>query len=73
MDTNIKGVAIGDWQPEHTAPRDGTIVLIVRAGVDARAFTGYVNENGDWESHEEYFLREGRPTHWMRLPKPPQV
>jgi hypothetical protein len=68
MDTSIKSRQIGDWLPEHTAPKDGLVVLVKRAGA-VRACTGYINENGDWSFHEEWPKHIGRVTHWQRLPQ----
>lgn len=67
MDTSINGEPLGEWEPEDTAPRDGTVVLVKRAGA-VRACTGYINENGDWSFHEDWPRHVGRVTHWRRLP-----
>jgi len=60
------------WQPIETAPKDGTLALIVQQR-SASPFFGYFVAywNGDeWKFHTEGFVRD--PTHWMPLPSPPK-
>ena len=61
-----------EWRPIETAPKDGKVVICMRAddrslpwGAYWRTYfdgsKGWSNESGD----------ETRPTHWMPLPAPP--
>jgi hypothetical protein len=57
------------WQPIETAPRDGTRVLLARAGIEAQ-HTAFWSE-GVWRcGNQQYF---NKPTHWRPLPPPPQT
>ena len=62
------------WQPIETAPRDGTRVLMIRAGEQA-AWVGswnlYGTDNGWWDDARELDLKERPPTYWQPLPDPP--
>ncbi len=62
---------MSEWQPIHTAPKDGGCTyLILRCtspGAHTCVGTFY---NGRWKViHADI---DPRPTHWMPLPKPPQ-
>lgn len=70
-----------DWQPIETAPKDGSRVLLVRAGIDESAFVGSWSlwSNKDYWTPDHWVddarnldLIERPPTHWMPLPDPPQ-
>jgi hypothetical protein len=75
--------AARDWQPFHTAPETGEVILVYRS--DAGVFTAhYVEEDahlssvmnppeGDffWFSTSGEDLTDDLPTHWMHLPSPP--
>ena len=77
----------GEWQPIETAPKDGTRILIARAGEDSDdiEITEWCSlEDFDWEHIEgemwrkkplpprEFWNGNGyRATHWMPLPEPP--
>lgn len=59
------------WQPMETAPKDGTEILVIRAGTkrfrivfhgDCGWYDGF---GGQWDTN--------RFTHWMPLPTPPEV
>jgi hypothetical protein len=60
------------WQPIETAPKDGTPVLCY-----ARIAHGGVSIVMRWDGEDWYeslaFSCLLRPTHWMPLPKPPEV
>lgn len=61
-----------EWMPIETAPKDGTLVLIVTA--HASPISGYFaaywsTEWEMWRFHNEGFVRD--PTHWVPLPPPP--
>lgn len=67
------------WQPIATAPKDGTRILVMTVGVDARATIAYYDDNGYnktprpfWQRILQYnCVKECRscpPTHWMPLP-----
>lgn len=76
-----------DWRPIETAPKDGTRILIARAGdgIDEVEITEwYVSERSHFEpvegdlyrrvQDEPYAFWNGnghRATHWMPLPAPP--
>lgn len=69
---------MNDWQPEETAPRDGTTVLLwgleMRMGmstwfwVEEDGISGWRQDDG---KNEDRALRGPYPTHWMPLPEPP--
>ena len=68
------------WLPIEEAPKDGTVLLLIRAGYDERAFTGawsvYSNKYSGpdhWTDCCRHFnLIEKPPTHFMPLPTPPE-
>ncbi len=63
---------MSEWQPIETAPKDGTRVMLFRAGRKI-CLGGYVTPSwaltleGWKNSHGNFF----EPTHWMPLPLPP--
>ena len=60
-----------DWQPIATAPKDGTMVLVYSA---AWGEVGVAYCHGTWcWQHDEVGEIINEITHWMPLPKPPQV
>jgi hypothetical protein len=57
-----------DWQPIETAPKDGTAVLVGRAGRYPRVTPSI------WSEEMCKWLNMGdQPTHWLPLPPPPQA
>jgi hypothetical protein len=68
------------WQPIETAPKDGTRILLSDGETVDTACWGridmgggkgwqrFVNVGGEWNDYGEF----DNPTHWMRLPQPPQ-
>lgn len=63
-----------EWHPIETAPKNGTLVLLVQKR-SASPFFGYFvaywdDESDEWKFHIEGYVRE--PTHWMPLPAPPK-
>lgn len=72
------------WQPIETAPKDGTVILLMGpsgyANIPYRAHVGYwqnyvMRPGGDWRNHsDDWFMDDGADaTHWMPLPPPPAV
>jgi hypothetical protein len=75
---------VSEWQPIETAPKDGTLVVLVGKIVDGwaqptRACVG----SWSFEQRPPYFvagwafvapgyIAEFNPTHWMPLPEPPR-
>lgn len=55
------------WQPISTAPKDGTIAVLV--------WTGYSAYVAHW-LNDDRWIPDGMhsivPTHWMKLPEPPK-
>lgn len=71
---------MSEWQPIETAPRDGTIILLVDGGNQvwgpyAGAWVGK-NDHYPWVFLDPDIELNGMPpsgfTHWMPLPEPPQ-
>lgn len=76
---------IGEWQPIETAPRDGSIFVVLAPCIDSPDATYYdgqvriwtrqwiVNDydkNGAWWDNWKASIAP-KPTHWMPLPAPP--
>ena len=65
---------LGDWLPIHTAPRDGTRVIV---WIDDRHFRGcafasvWFFPDGRLGGGAEGFNGQWNITHWMPLPKSP--
>ena len=78
----VEGVG---WMPIETAPKDGTIIITVVEGY--RPTVGWW-EYGEWVNDAllsmsqikdrntsiigDNFVNSYEPTHWMKLPQPPQ-
>ncbi|MCZ7856050.1 hypothetical protein O9X81_05440 [Agrobacterium salinitolerans] len=68
---------VAGWQPIESAPRDGTVILLVGGAYHGNPFTGYwelrqFNPTRPWVSVvNESRLYEHVPTHWMPLPTSP--
>jgi hypothetical protein len=62
-----------EWQPIGTAPKDGTVVMLVN---DNDIFLGSYDdgyiEGYEWRIHIDG-CHAGQPTHWMPLPEPPSL
>ena len=68
------------WQPIETAPKDGTLLLLIVSGYEP-AVGRFYQSREVWDYHDPEYLavRERaeisfgpwRPTHWMPLPAPP--
>lgn len=93
MDSRPKGVrepefvhaTMGQWQPIESAPKDGTHILVVRAGENEIEITEWcTQEHFRWEHVKDDLWRKipekpyefwngngHRATHWMPLPAPP--
>lgn len=73
--TDLKGMAEAcerfTWRPIETAPRDGTRILLHRAGQGR--WSTFV---GAWSDHDRFWHDANSlfrdPTHWMPLPAAPQ-
>jgi hypothetical protein len=68
-----------EWQPIHTAPKDGTDILICEV-IFEPSENGFVClcfiaawEEEQWMEHGCYPERTLEPTHWMSLPLPPKL
>lgn len=62
---------MSEWQPIETAPKNGTVFIIGRVGVNAYSGTafwekGHFRDPMDWDAR--YWVD---PTDWMPLPAPP--
>lgn len=66
-------LALTDWQPIETAPRDGTRILVA-----ADDYVGMARFESDrlpeycWVDEEGSGAGSNSVTHWMPLPDPPQ-
>lgn len=63
-----------EWQPIRTAPKDETEVLLYLEDYSENVsgvFVGYYERKGFWRSGSDGW--RWYPTHWMPLPKPPNV
>lgn len=65
---------MSDWQPIDSAPMDGTSVLVFCS--HGQYVARYSEYDIDWwhvddNKHGPFPLRGSAPTHWMRLPEPP--
>lgn len=60
------------WQPIETAPKDGSHVLLYRPEIQ---FIGYYGgDNSGWRINAPLLPSMFPiPTHWMPVPKPPEV
>jgi hypothetical protein len=73
-------MAMGEWRPISTAPKDGTIIVLAqRYDVVAGRWDSAENERYPWRFLDNTIdglngYEEGArgPTHWMPLPEPPQ-
>ena len=63
------------WRPIATAPRDGEWVIVHGFWYPKGDYSGITL--GAYLPYEEMWTFEGdlmdRPTHWMPLPKPPEI
>lgn len=57
------------WQPIETAPKDGTMILVVEPKNNQRLLVIYHKQWAMWLSVPGRI--QVRPTHWMPLPLPP--
>jgi len=60
-----------DWQPIATAPKDGTIVLVVRRTTVTMAAWGGTKPPCWKEGSKLGRSLWGQPSHWQPLPEPP--
>ena len=71
-------MAMSDWQPIETAPKDGTVILAWRDGWVKPTLLLWLAhrdlEAPGWCPYERQPIRPrgSQPTHWMPLPEPPQ-
>ena len=66
-----------NWQPIETAPRDGMEILAYReySGITIASWADWISYSdldpkSRWENRDGF---EIHPTHWMPLPKPPEL
>jgi hypothetical protein len=59
-----------EWQPIATAPQDGTAVLLFRPDWDMLQVGIHYEDTRSWQNPCGDLL--SRPTHWMKLPRPPE-
>ena len=66
-----------EWQPIETAPKDGTVILVMTG--ETMHVVRWINIHGDFDywavddnKHGPFTLRGKAPTHWMPLPEPPK-
>jgi hypothetical protein len=61
-----------EWQPIDTAPKDGELILLF-----SPKGRGYLIDIGHWWFRDKWERELGgaklNPTHWIPLPKPPNV
>jgi alkylation response protein AidB-like acyl-CoA dehydrogenase len=69
-----------EWQPIETAPRDGTSILVAKAGKWVReaswwdAWYANTSDQGWMPANiDEEYGSYIEPTHWMPLPEPPET
>jgi hypothetical protein len=64
-----------EWQPIETAPKDGTLILVIRKGYNP-ATAWFEERTQRFEHCEECSFsnpsHEWKLTHWMPLPEPPK-
>jgi len=70
------------WQPIETAPKDGTVILLLSDGVDPGFFylgewhfwdgTVVQDEHGNDAGYLNSWLTGYGPTHWLPLPELPK-
>lgn len=58
-----------DWKPISTAPKDGSDVLLYLPSTRQRV--GFFSSKGEWQTSASF--NKVTPSHWMALPKPPDV
>ena len=74
-------VLSSEWQPIETAPKDGTLLLLIMVGFEP-AVGAYYSHGWDYQTEDcfaeydhwlAYLENRGvwKPTHWMPLPTPP--
>lgn len=68
---------MSDWQDIATAPKDGRMVLLYPSRCwdeeSDRGEVGYWDDYlDDWDSMGLTAVDYNGPTHWMKLPEPPQ-
>ena len=64
------------WQDISTAPKDGTPIIALRVGQDARmaSIIYWDGPSAEWagrNGEDERRIVKAQPTHWMPLPEPP--
>lgn len=73
----MKLVAVPDWQPISTAPKDGSTILATRAGADpffnrhAKLVHWSGWGGGVWETSAGGKLWDDDVTHWQPIDPPP--
>lgn len=64
------------WMPIESAPKDGTKILVAKAGTDWITIAAHAQHKYRGHPWRELFSCGGvvwrEPTHWLPLPPPPQ-
>jgi len=70
------------WQPIETAPKDGTVILVINGEEEGHYTSSFQIGTASWDrSYSGYYWLSNAccdgvsyyiPTHWMPLPNPPQ-
>lgn len=83
--TEVPDELADGWLPIESAPRDGTLLLLIQPEeggelipgleddykwLSPYTFTGWWRD-GEWRC-AEYSAFDKSPTHWMPIPKPPK-
>lgn len=61
-----------DWQPIDTAPKVENSLILVWSASAGIEIGSYAPPDDDPESAETWCESGSTPTHWMRLPEPPE-
>ncbi len=73
-DTLKQGIAMSEWQPIETAPKDGSEFLTIIPAEEGKH--GPLYDTAYWSEEFEDFIQHGCGfefvTHWMPLPEPPK-
>lgn len=78
FDNKVSGES--GWQPIETAPRDGEIILVNDTTGLTRWCAAKYLEGEEWQGwmYDDEISNDSnpcgpQPTHWIRLPEPPNV
>ena len=73
FDTIRAALQAQEWRPIESAPRDGTLILLIQDGECHTARWDGYGEKKYWSSNGciDDYLTFGSPTHWQPLRAPP--